>query len=191
MNPSIKCCLYKPTVFLKKELLRQLRTQRVMANPSTSIPEVMPKSVLLMPYPFMIDHKRGMIEWFQGIGSWPNMWHVKIILVHFGWTEFSLYATGQAKWKWHPYGGRCYYSENHWALPTQLKKSLAWDRGMELAQHKMFTIDTNIKVYFCDPRSPWQRGTSENTDRLLRQYLPKKSIYQFILKINLIWSQKS
>lgn len=71
-------------------------------------------------------------------------------------------------------------------LPTQLKKSLAWDRGMELAQHKMFTIDTNIKVYFFDPRSTWQRGTSENTNRLLRQYLPKKSIYRFILKINLI-----
>jgi len=60
-------------------------------------------------------------------------------------------------------------------LPTQLRRSLTWDRGIEMAQHHAFSVATDVKVYFCDPRSPWQRGSNQNTNGLLRQDFPKCS----------------
>ncbi len=61
-------------------------------------------------------------------------------------------------------------------LPAKLRTSLTWDRGTEMAQHRSFTVATDVRVYFCDPQRPWQRGSNENTNGLLRQYFPKVTI---------------
>jgi IS30 family transposase len=70
-------------------------------------------------------------------------------------------------------------------LPSQLAKSLTWDLGHEMAQHQRFTVQTGVQVYFCDPKSPWQRGSNENTNGLLRQYLPRRLDFRTLTQADL------
>ena len=70
-------------------------------------------------------------------------------------------------------------------LPTELRLALTWDQWKEMAEHAQFTIDTQIAVYFCDPRSPWQRSTNENSNGLLRQYFPKNADLSLYIRAEL------
>lgn len=160
---------------LKKELLKHLRTQRVMRqskqfNTKGNARGGIIDAISIHDRPKDIDDRTLPGHWEGDLICGSNKSYIATLV------ERTSRFTVLVKLKGNDTASVVNAITNKIIeIPTQLKKSLTWDRGMELARHKQFTVDTEIKVYFCDPRSPWQRGTNENTNRLLRQYMPKKT----------------
>ncbi|MBN9232127.1 MAG: IS30 family transposase [Legionella sp.] len=160
---------------LKKELLKHLRTQRVMRqskkfNTKGNARGGIIDAVSIHDRPKEIDSRTVPGHWEGDLICGSNKSYVATLVERTSRFTLLVKLTGNDT------ASVIHAITNKiMELPNQLKKSLTWDRGMELAKHKKFTIDTEVKVYFCDPQSPWQRGTNENTNRLLRQYMPKKT----------------
>lgn len=161
---------------LKKELVKHLRSRRSMrrsrhrsseeAEPRTSISDL----VSIRARPKDVEDRAVPGHWEGDLISGSKNSHIATLverqsrftmLVHVGGKDTASVVTALCR--------------EVGQLPEELKRSLTWDRGGELGNHKIFTLATDMQVYFCDPHSPWQRGSNENTNRLLRQYFPKKT----------------
>ncbi len=158
---------------LKRELTRHLRTRRANRRPKGTKP-VSGKGRIVDPV--MISERPAEVE----DRAVPGHWEGDLLM---GKRQTAI---GTLVERWSRYVMLFRLPDGHSAeavrvaleqtvqkLPVHLWHSLTWDQGKEMAQHAQFTVDTGVQVYFCDPRSPWQRGSNENTNGLLRQYFPK------------------
>ncbi len=158
---------------LKRELTQHLRTRRANRRPKGARP---PSGKGQIVDPVMISQRPADVE----DRAVPGHWEGDLIM---GKRQTAI---GTLVERWSRYVMLFPLPHGHTAeavrlalettvqrLPNHLWKSLTWDQGKEMAQHATFTVDTGVQVYFCDPKSPWQRGSNENTNGLLRQYFPK------------------
>jgi IS30 family transposase len=160
---------------LQKELTRHLRSRRVMRRSKTASTAGQPRgqiidAVSIRDRPAEIEDRAVPGHWEGDLLAGGKNTHIAtlverqsrfVMLVHVEGKDSDSVVKALVR--------------QVQQLPQGLMASLTWDRGMELAQHKRFSIATDVDVYFCDPQSPWQRGINENTNGLLRQYLPKGS----------------
>jgi IS30 family transposase len=161
---------------LKKELVRHLRTRRTMRRSKRASTEGQPRgqiidAVSIRERPAAVEDRAVPGHWEGDLLAGAQNTHIATLVERR--SRFTLLV--RVKGKDTQTVVRA-LSKHVGTLPAELRKSLTWDRGMELAAHAAFTIATNVQVYFCDPQSPWQRGTNENTNRLLRQYFPKGTV---------------
>ena len=158
---------------LKRELTRHLRTRRANRRPRTKRP-VSGKGQIVDPV--MISERPAEVQ----DRAVPGHWEGDLVM---GKRQTAIGTLVERRTRYLmlfrlPDGHtaeavRVALAETIQRLPTHLWRSLTWDQGKEMAQHARLTVDTGVQVYFCDPRSPWQRGSNENTNGLLRQYFPK------------------
>jgi len=157
---------------LKKELMAHLRSRRMMRRSTHATTKGQPRGQIIdalsiRERPADIEERAIPGHWEGDLLSGAQNSHVATLVERR--SRFTLLVKVAGKNTTSVVGA---LSKQVRKLPSNLRRSLTWDRGSELASHKDFTVATDVKVYFCDPQSPWQRGTNENTNRLLRQYFP-------------------
>ena len=157
---------------LKKELMAQLRTARQMrqakgGTTKSGLGQIV-DTVSIRARPAEVEDRAVPGHWEGDLLSGANNTHIATLVERH--TRFTMLLKVASKDTATVVGA---LGKHVRKLPQQLRRSLTWDRGKEMADHKSFTIATNVQVYFCDPRSPWQRGSNENTNGLLRQYFPR------------------
>ncbi len=158
---------------LKKELLKHLRTKRVMRRSKHSSLKgqglgKITNAVSISERPASVEDRAVPGHWEGDLIAGSNNSYIATLVERH--TRYVMLAKLKNKDTESVVSALIKQAKR---LPDELYKSLTWDRGSELADHQRFTMATNVSVYFCDPQSPWQRGSNENTNRLLRQYFPK------------------
>jgi IS30 family transposase len=156
---------------LRKELHQALRTGRALRRPKRQLPSgrgVIPNMVMISERPAEVEDR-----------AVPGHWEGDLILGSAKTCIGTLverstrYVMLMKLEKNTAEQVRLAMSKKIRSLPTDLRRSITWDQGKEMAEHLKFTVSTGVQIYFCEPSSPWQRGTNENTNGLLRQYFPK------------------
>ena len=158
---------------LKKELIEHLRSRRMMRRSKSASTEGQPRgqiinAVSIRERPAEVEDRAIPGHWEGDLISGSKNTHIATLVERY--SRFTMLVKVRGK---DTASVVTALTKQVRKLPSELRRSLTWDRGMEMARHKEFTIATDVQVYFCDPQSPWQRGTNENTNRLLRQYFPK------------------
>ena len=158
---------------LKKELIGHLRAARHIRQPKGGTTPSKPlgqlvDAISIRERPAEVEDRAVPGHWEGDLLSGTNNTHMVTLVERH--TRFVMLIKVQGKDSAEVVGA---LSKHVRKLPRELRRSLTWDRGKEMANHKEFTFATDVQVYFCDPHSPWQRGSNENTNGLLRQYFPK------------------
>lgn len=158
---------------LKEELLQQLRTQRKMRQGKTATHKgelrgQIVDAISIRERPAEVEDRAVPGHWEGDLIAGSHNTHIATLVERH--TRYVMLVKLPARDSQTVVKA---LSRTIRRLPEQLRRSLTWDRGKELSHHKDFTVATNVQVYFCDPHSPWQRGSNENTNGLLRQYFPK------------------
>ena len=158
---------------LKKELMQHLRTKRSLRRPRTSSKKGHGKgqivgAVSIRQRPAEVEDRAVPGHWEGDLLSGSNNSHIATLVERH--SRYAMLVKVNNKQTEHVVKA---LTRKIKKLPAELRRTLTWDRGHEMAAHQTFTVSTDVHVYFCDPQSPWQRGSNENTNGLLRQYFPK------------------